>query len=182
MRLIPLQLEHADSLFAIAEGQNIWRWYPDSIQSLNDMRAFIAHGLSEVEQGLAIAFTMVESATNTIVGSTQLFNISPPNSRVEIGKTWVGLKWQGTKVNTESKYLLMQYAFKSLNCVRVELKTDSRNVQSRGAMLKLGLKQEGILRSHMITHDGYVRDTVYFSVIDKEWPDMKKSLEAKLLS
>jgi len=103
-----------------------------------------------------------------------------PNLRVEIGSTWIGRDWQRTAVNTEAKYLMLRHAFETLGCMRVELKTDSLNERSRNAIKRIGAKQEGIFRNHMLTSTGRVRHTVYFSVIDSEWPDVKARLEAKL--
>jgi len=114
------------------------------------------------------------------VGSTRFGNIDRENRRVEIGWTWIGRRWQRTVVNTETKYLMLRHAFESLGCVRVELKTDILNQTSRRAILRLGAKEEGILRRHMITDSGRIRDTVYYSIIDVEWAEVKVRLEAKL--
>jgi RimJ/RimL family protein N-acetyltransferase len=107
-------------------------------------------------------------------------NIDVPNKRVEIGSTWIGRPWQRSAINTEAKYLMMRHAFEVWGCNRVELKTDSLNSKSRNAILRIGAKQEGILRSHMVTWSGRLRDTVYFSVIAPEWPEVKANLEAKM--
>jgi RimJ/RimL family protein N-acetyltransferase len=107
-------------------------------------------------------------------------NIDPPNRRVEIGSTWVSPLWQRTAVNTEAKYLMFKYAFEELGCIRVELKTDALNEKSRRAILRVGAKEEGTFRSHMICYGGRIRDTVYFSVIESEWPAVKAALEARL--
>ena len=106
--------------------------------------------------------------------------MDPANRRVEIGWTFIAPSWQRTRVNTETKYLMLQYAFETLNCIRVELKTDSLNVRSRAAILRLGATEEGTLRNHMIVAGGRIRHTVYFSIIDSEWPGIKASLENKL--
>jgi RimJ/RimL family protein N-acetyltransferase len=107
-------------------------------------------------------------------------NIDKTHHRVEIGSTWIGREWQRTAVNTEAKYLLLRHAFETLGCLRVELKTDSLNDKSRAAILRIGAKEEGIFRNHMITSSGRVRHTVYFSVVDSEWPGVKARLERKL--
>ncbi|HKW88584.1 MAG TPA: GNAT family protein, partial [Candidatus Acidoferrales bacterium] len=114
------------------------------------------------------------------IGSTRYGNVSRENRRVEIGWTWVAREWQRTRVNTECKYLLLNYAFEALGCIRVELKTDSLNERSRAAILRIGAKQEGIFRNHMITSTGRIRHTVYFSIVDSEWPQVKARLEEKL--
>ena len=115
-----------------------------------------------------------------MIGSTRYANIDRTHRRLEIGWTWVARIWQRTAINTETKYLLLKHAFETLGCIRVEFKTDSLNEQSRNALLRIGVKEEGIFRNHMITHSGRVRHSVYFSIIDSEWSDIKKRLEEKL--
>jgi N-acetyltransferase len=107
-------------------------------------------------------------------------NIDVPNRRVEIGATWIAQPWQRSAINTEAKYLMLRHAFEALQCVRVELKTDALNQQSRHAILRIGAREEGILRQHMVTWSGRLRDSVYFSVLDSEWPGVKAALEARL--
>lgn len=125
-------------------------------------------------------FAIVELASGTVVGSTRYGNIDRANRRVEIGWTWIGRPWQRTAVNTESKYLLLRHAFETLGCIRVEFKTDALNERSRQALLRIGAKEEGIFRSHVVTSTGRIRDSVYFSIIDREWPAVKTRLEAML--
>ncbi len=107
-------------------------------------------------------------------------NIDGPNRRVEIGATWIAKPWQRTAINTEAKYLMLRHAFETLGCIRVELKTDALNQKSRDAILRIGAKEEGTLRQHMITSTGRLRDSVYFSILDSEWPKVKADLEARL--
>lgn len=107
-------------------------------------------------------------------------NIDRVNQRVEIGSTWIAPAWQRTAVNTEAKYLMLRHAFEAWGCMRVELKTDALNQKSRNAILRIGAKEEGTLRRHVLTWSGRVRDTVYFSILDSEWPGVKMNLEAKL--
>ncbi|MCX6125927.1 MAG: GNAT family protein [Proteobacteria bacterium] len=178
--LRPLEPHHAATLFEIGKGVNIWQWYPDRIESIEDMERIVAQALAARELGLALPFVIVDRQTHAIIGSSRFFNVFPDHRRLEIGWTWIGTQWQRTSVNTEAKYLMLRYAFEVMNCLRVELKTDSRNVNSQQAMLRLGLKQEGILRNHMITHDGHNRDSVYFSVVAPEWPPMQEFIESKL--
>ena len=180
--LRPLEIQHAATLFEIGQGMNIWRWYPDRIESVADMERVVESALAAKEQGLALPFVIVERDTAQIIGSSRFFNIFPEHRRLEIGWTWIGPQWQRTSVNTETKYLMLRYAFEVMGCLRVELKTDRRNLKSQEAMLRLGLKQEGTLRKHMITHDGHHRDTVYFSVVEPEWPAMREFLNSKLSS
>src|SRR5216683_2728175 len=137
-------------------------------------------GLDEEERGTSLPFAIVEKATDRAIGSTRYGNIDRTHHRVEIGWTWVAREWQGTAINTEAKYLLLRHAFESLGCMRVELKTDSLNERSRAAILRIGAREEGIFRNHMITASGRIRHTVYFSIIDSEWPAVKARLETKL--
>jgi RimJ/RimL family protein N-acetyltransferase len=115
-----------------------------------------------------------------VIGSTRFMNMDLAHRRVEIGSTWIAPAWQRTAVNTEAKYLMLCHAFERWGCLRVELKTDSLNQKSRNAILRLGAKEEGTLRQHMVTWDGRRRDSVYFSILDTEWPEVKRELETKL--
>jgi RimJ/RimL family protein N-acetyltransferase len=136
--------------------------------------------LKEQANGMSLPFAQIEKATGRLIGSTRYMNIDRVHHRVEIGCTWIGREWQRTAANTEAKYLLLRHAFETLGCMRVELKTDSLNDKSRAAILRIGAKEEGIFRNHMITSTGRIRHTVYFSVIDSEWPEVKSRLERKL--
>jgi len=129
----------------------------------------------------ALPFATVEQSSGRVVGCTRYMNIDKPNRHVEIGSTWVGAPWQRSAVNTEAKYLMLRHAFETLGCIRVELKTDELNQRSRNAILRIGAKQEGIFRNHMVCWDGRLRNSVWFSIIDSEWPRVKADLEAKLL-
>ncbi len=125
-------------------------------------------------------FATIEKSSGMVVGSTRYGNIDMAHRRVEIGWTWIAPRWQRTAVNTEAKYLMIGHAFEKLGCMRVELKTDSLNERSRNAILRLGAKEEGTFRNHMITSSGRIRHSVYFSIIDSEWPAIKVCLEGKL--
>jgi RimJ/RimL family protein N-acetyltransferase len=144
------------------------------------MAAYIETALKEQERGISLPFAQVEPATRRAIGSTRYGNIDRTNHRVEIGWTWVGREWQRTAVNTEAKYLLLRHAFETLGCIRVELKTDSLNEKSRAAILRIGAREEGIFRNHMITASGRIRHSVYYSILDSEWPTVKARLETKL--
>ena len=144
------------------------------------MLHYIRAALSDQAKGISLPFVTIDLASGKVVGSTRFLNIDLPNKRVEIGATWLAKRWQRTPLNTEAKYLMMRHAFETLGCNRVEWKTDSLNTASRNAILRLGAKQEGIFRQHMVTWSGRLRDTVYFSVIAPEWPEVKKNLEAKI--
>jgi RimJ/RimL family protein N-acetyltransferase len=144
------------------------------------MRKYIETAMLWREQGTAIPFATVEQATGRIAGSTRFANVDYPNRRGEIGWTWIAPPWQRTAVNTEAKYLMLRHAFETLGFLRVELKTDSLNQRSRDAILRLGAKEEGTFRNHMVCADGRIRHSVYFSIIDSEWPNVKRELERKL--
>jgi RimJ/RimL family protein N-acetyltransferase len=144
------------------------------------MEDYIRTALAEQAQGISLPFGTVHKPSGRTVGSTRFGNIDRENRRVEIGWTWIGRPWQRTAVNTEAKYLMLRHAFEVWDCLRVEFKTDRLNEQSRRALLRIGAKEEGMLRSHMITATGRVRDSVYFSIIAAEWPEARARLEEKL--
>jgi len=175
VRLEPLAAGHLDGLCAIGFHPSLWALTTVRVETPADMAGYI-----EAAQGpTQLAFAVIHKASGRIAGSTRYMNYEPSHKRVEIGSTWYGLEFQRTAVNTECKYLLLQYAFETLGMNRVELKTDLRNERSQAAMLRIGAIREGTLRKHMIV-PGYVRDTVYFSVIAEEWPTVKAGLELKL--
>ena len=180
MRLEPLSLEHLDALCEVGLDETLWTLIPTRVHSREDMRNYIEAALRLRDAKSAIPFATVEQGTGRVVGSTRYMNIDVPNRHVEIGSTWIGRPWQRTAINTEAKFLMLRYAFETLGCLRVELKTDSLNEQSRKAILRIGAKQEGIFRNHMICWNGRIRHTVWFSVIDSEWLDVKAGLEEKL--
>ncbi len=180
IRLEPLTFDHHKHLAATISDPEVGRWMTTPLATGADMRRFIEDALRARDSGTALPFATVDLATDQIVGSTRYLNIDLANRRVEIGATFVTPQWQRTRANTEAKYLMLRYAFGQLGCIRVELKTDALNERSRRAILRLGAKEEGTLRQHMIVTGGRVRDTVYFSIIDREWPDVKARLEAKL--
>jgi RimJ/RimL family protein N-acetyltransferase len=180
VRLEPLARAHQAGLCEIGLEQELWRWIPTPVRNMGDMAAYIDLALKEYANGLSLPFAQIEKSTGRVIGSTRYMNIDKTHHRVEIGSTWIGREWQRTAVNTEAKYLLLRHAFETLGCLRVELKTDSLNDKSRAAILRIGAKEEGIFRNHMITSSGRVRHTVYFSVVDSEWPGVKARLERKL--
>jgi RimJ/RimL family protein N-acetyltransferase len=145
------------------------------------MSAYIATALEEQARGVSLPFALIEKAGGKAIGSTRYGNIDRTHHRVEIGWTWIAAPWQRTAINTEAKYLLLKHAFEKLGCIRVELKTDSLNERSRAAILRIGACEEGTFRNHMITSTGRFRHTVYFSILDSEWPEVKSRLQARLL-
>lgn len=178
--LLPLSLEHLDGLCAVGLGEELWKWVPMRVLDRQAMREYVELALDEQRRGVSVPFTTTLKDTGEIVGCTRYANISVRDSRLEIGWTWIGKPWQRSPVNTEAKYLMLRHAFEVLGCTRVELKTDGLNEKSRAAILRIGAKQDGILRKHTMTYSGRIRDTVYFSILDDEWPAVKAGLEAKL--
>ena len=182
VRLEPLTPAHASGLFeALSADPAVWRWLTmPPPESVAEMGALIADDLALQARGERVPFAQVEQATGRPAGHTTYMNISRRDRGLEIGGTWLGRPWHRTGVNTEAKYLLLRHAFEELGAVRVQLKTDARNVQSQTAIARLGAVREGLLRKHMLTQHGVIRDTVMFSVTDTEWPAMKANLEALL--
>jgi RimJ/RimL family protein N-acetyltransferase len=180
VRLEPLAMHHCGRLAEIGCVDEVWRYLTDRFETEADMRAFVETALQSQSQGTAMPFATIEKTSGLAVGSTRFANIVPEHKRVEIGWTWIAPAWQRSVVNTEAKYLMLRHAFETWRCARVELKTNARNEQSRRAILRIGAKEEGTLRNHMVNPDGSFRDTVYFSIIESEWPDVKRSLEEKL--
>lgn len=180
IRLVPLSLDHLDDLCMVGLEEDLWRWTPSAIRTRDDLHNYIATALDLTEKGTAIPFAIVDRNLGRAIGSTRYGNITPEHRRLEIGWTWIGRPWQRTAVNTEAKYLLLGHAFESLGCIRVELKTDALNHRSRTAILRIGAREEGTLRSHIITASGRIRDTVYYSILDDEWPEIKHNLESRL--
>jgi RimJ/RimL family protein N-acetyltransferase len=176
VRLEPLAETHWAGLCAVGLDPELWEWMPSRITNKAEMRDFIAAARLPGNR----AFATVERASGRVAGTTRFMNVDPANRRVEIGWTWLGRAWQRTAVNTEAKFLMLRHAFEELGCVRVELKTDALNQRSRAAILRIGAKEEGTLRQHMVTWSGRLRDTVYYSILDAEWPAVKAGLEAKL--
>ena len=182
VRLEPLRAEHATLLWEVAKDHlaDLFQWIPYQLNSLEDFQAFNRQVLEEQARGLTVPFSTIERGSNQVVGTTRFMNMDLANRKVEIGSTWIAPRWQRTAVNTEAKYLMLCHAFEVWKCFRVELKTDALNQRSRQAILRLGAKEEGTLRKHMLTHDGRQRDSVYFSILDTEWPSVKTRLGAAL--
>jgi RimJ/RimL family protein N-acetyltransferase len=182
VRLEPLRADHVAAFWAAAkEGiEDTFQWIPYAMASEADFDRWVTQAFDEQSRGVSVVFATVVRATGAVVGSTRFMNIDRANRHVEIGSTWIAPAWQRTAVNTEAKYLMLRHAFESWQCLRVEFKTDALNQRSRSAILRLGAQQEGIFRKHMLTHTGRVRDSVYFSILDTEWPAVKGRLEAAL--
>jgi len=182
VRLEPLAKAHLAGLTQVGLEEELWRWIPVPVRTAEEMGAYIDTALEEQKRGVSLPFALIERATGRAIGSTRYGNIDRTHRRAEIGWTWVAREWQRTAVNTEAKYLLLRHAFETLGSIRVELKTDSLNEKSRAAILRIGAQEEGIFRNHMITASGRIRHTVYFSIVDCEWPAVKARLESLLNS
>jgi RimJ/RimL family protein N-acetyltransferase len=181
VRLEPLEeSRHYAGLCEIGLDPELWRLNPYRVSTSEEMREYIRNALAAETAGTALPFATIEKATGRAIGSSRYMNVDTANRRVEIGATWIAGPWQRTAINTESKYLLLRHAFETLGSIRVELKTDALNERSRKAILRIGAKEEGTLRQHMITWSGRLRDTVYFSILDSEWPEAKARIEEKL--
>lgn len=180
VRLEPLSPGHVPALCEVGLDPELWRWTLAVIRTPEEMRAYVATALRERDEGRALPFATVDVASGRPIGSTRFGNVGMADGRVEIGWTWVARPWQRTPANTEAKYLMLRHAFETLGCVRVELKTDALNARSRAAILRVGAREEGVLRKHMRSQGGRMRDTVYFSILDDEWPAVKAALEARL--
>ena len=187
MRLEPLARSHLSALAAVALDEELWRWTPAPLRTVDDLARYIDAALAEAARGTALPFAIIArgpateaSPHGTVVGSTRFGNVDLTNRRVEIGWTFVAKPWQRTAVNTWAKLLLLRHAFGPLGCRRVELKTDALNERSRAAILRLGALEEGTLRQHMSTASGRVRDTVYFAITADRWPSVEAGLVAAL--
>jgi RimJ/RimL family protein N-acetyltransferase len=179
VRLEPLRREHAEIFWQASKDslEDIFHWIPYRMQSLQDFEAWVEKSHHEQQRGESVVFSTVDRSSGRVIGSTRFMNIDRANRRLEIGSTWIVPAWQRTAVNTEAKYLMLRHAFEVWQCIRVELKTDALNQKSRAAILRIGAKEEGTLRRHVITWTGRVRDSVYFSILDSEWPAVKLKLE-----
>ncbi|MEO8295630.1 MAG: GNAT family protein [Gemmatimonadota bacterium] len=174
VRLEPLQEHHIPGLCAIGLDAELWRWTVTEVRTEADMRRYVEEAFAAAAAGSALPFATVHRASGRVVGSTRLAAIDLTNRRVEIGWTWLGREFQRTGMNTEAKYLMLAFAFETLGCNRVELKTDALNQKSRAAIRRIGAIEEGILRSHMISHGDRRRDTVYYSILREEWPSVRE--------
>lgn len=182
VRLEPIRREHAELFWEVSRDdlEDIFRWIPYSMKTREDFRTLIDKAFAEQERGESVVFATVERGSGRAMGSTRFMNIDRANRRVEIGSTWIAPAWQRTAVNTQAKYLMLRHAFEVWGCMRVELKTDALNQKSRNAILRIGAKEEGTLRRHLVTWTGRVRDTVYFSILEDEWAGVKARLEAMM--
>ncbi|MCX2745572.1 GNAT family protein [Mangrovivirga sp. M17] len=180
VKLIPLTKDHAEDLVSASTDGELWNLKYATIPSEETVDNYISKALDEKDAGLALPFAIVEKKNNRIIGSTRLYEAQPHNRRISLGYTWYSVSFQRTGVNTECKYLILKHAFEKLDAIAVQFKTDWFNFRSREAILRLGAKQDGVLRNDRINPDGSYRDTVVFSIIESEWPAVKRNLDFKL--
>jgi len=181
VRLEPLSEAHAPGLAEIGLGQDFWGFMLyGRMNTEEDMRSWVKDMMARGKKGADLPFAVIHLASGRVAGATRYLNIMPKDYGLEIGGTWYGPEFQRTAVNTECKYLLLTHAFETLKCIRVQIKTDSINVRSQKAIERLGAVKEGVLRNHMILPDGRIRDSVFYSILDREWPGVKARLEEML--
>jgi len=180
VRLEPLTLEHRDALSAAASDGRLWELWYTSVPDPDRTDAYIATALEGQERGHMLPWVVRELESDTIAGTTRYHDIVPDIDRVEIGYTWYAKRWQRTHVNTACKLLLFQHGFDQLGCRVVGLRTDNFNFASQRAIERLGAKRDGVLRHHQARRDGSARDSYMYSVLDREWPDVRRHLELRL--
>jgi RimJ/RimL family protein N-acetyltransferase len=181
VRLEPLSEAHVPALAAVGCDDRIWQLMRyGSIRNEDDMLGWVRHLLEAQSGGADLPFAVIHLASGRVAGATRYMEMRPEHRGLEIGGTWYGLEFQRTAVNTECKYLLLRHAFETLGTIRVQFKADVRNERSWRAIERIGAKREGILRNHIILSDGTSRDSVYYSIIDREWPGVKERLEGML--
>ncbi len=179
VRLEPLSPTHAADLFCAGGDPDIWRYMPRGpLHEKADIDQLIAEAVAEMESGAQIPFAIIHVQSGAAIGSTRYLDLRPAHRALEIGWTWIATAHQRTPVNTECKLLLLEHAFETLGAVRVQFKTDARNTRSQTAIARIGGRREGVLRKSLILWDGFVRDSVYFSIVADEWPAVKRRLLA----
>jgi RimJ/RimL family protein N-acetyltransferase len=182
VRLEPMTLADAPRLWAAAAADTaeIFRWFTHPVPNEAAMRIWVKKAVEEQQRGVAIPLVTIDQRRGAVAGSTRFFTIDRENRNLEIGYTWLAPRFQRTAINTEAKYLMLRHAFEEWKCIRVQLKTDVNNLKSRAAIARIGAKEEGTLRAHLVRHDGSLRDSVYFGILASEWPEAKRRLEEKL--
>lgn len=181
VRIEPMTEAHISGLTEIGAGQTFWDFMLyGNIKTEADMRGWVRDILARAKKGTDLPFTVIHLASGRVAGATRYLNIMPKDRGLEIGGTWYGTDFQRTAVNTECKYLLLKHAFETLGCIRVQLKTDQRNERSQRAIERIGAVKEGVLRNHMILPDGRIRHSVFYSILDTEWPEVRKKLDGRL--
>ena len=180
VQLEPYTESHLPELWQVGNHEELWRYMPIEMSTERDMASLLQHLLSMARAGVAQGFAQRALEDDTVVGGTCYLNYDRTNHRVEIGATWITPQRQRSAINTEAKLLLLTHAFETLQCMRVEFKTDALNAGSQTALDRIGAKKEGTLRAHMIMPDGRFRDSVYYSILLNEWPGVKKQLTRRV--
>ena len=180
VQLVPLTMAHCEGLTAAVKDGKLWQLWYTSAPEPEHVEAYIKRALEEFEQDRSLPFAVMDTTTDQVVGTTRFMNADAKNKRLEIGTTWYAQSAQRTGINTLCKYLLLEYAFETLECIAVEFRTHWHNLPSRTAIAKLGAKQDGVLRSHSRDKTGNLRDTVVFSIIASEWATVKQGLDYKI--
>lgn len=181
VRMEPLETDrHFDGLLAVALDPDIWRWTINQLTSADDLRRYLDTAMREQREGRSVPLVTRDLVTGRVAGCTRFASLDAANQRVEIGWTWIGAAFRRTHVNTEAKYLMFRHAFEKWNCARVELKANVLNERSCKAMERIGCVREGVLRKHMRRDNGEWRDSVFYSVLDTEWPAVKAKLETMM--
>lgn len=180
-RLVPLAAEHAAALLEAGRDPAVWTYLPRYPKTLAGMEELVAEALARRDAGMDFPFVICDrDDDDRVVGSTRFCDVDPANRSLEIGWTWLAPDVWRTRINSECKYLLLGYAFETLGAIRVFLKTDARNLRAQKAIERLGAVREGVWRKHRILPDGFVRDSVYYSILDDEWLAVKARLETFL--
>jgi RimJ/RimL family protein N-acetyltransferase len=177
VKLEPMRAEHLDAITKAGAFEELWKWTRTYAHTPESMKEYVDEALSEAARGAALPFVTIDKEAGEVIGSTRFANFDAANRHVEIGWTWVTPLYQRTYVNSEAKLLMLTHAFEVWECARVELKTDVLNMKSRNAMLRMGATEEGALRKHVLAYNGRWRDSIYYSVLDTEWPEVKTRLK-----
>lgn len=178
--LKPMEKSDINGILKVATFPEIWSYLSVTLETLEDVKKYVSTALDNMEKGIEYPFVIIDPVTNEIIGSTRFMDINERHNHLEIGSTWLTPSYWRTAINTNCKYLLLQYCFEILHLNRVQIKTDHENTRSQNAIERIGAKREGILRNHMIRKDGTVRDTVMYSVTNEEWLEVKKRLKHML--
>jgi RimJ/RimL family protein N-acetyltransferase len=177
--LVPMELMHAEGLFEV-QSSPVWEYMTNRFETIEAMEALVKTAVQTRSDGLALPFVVILKESGKVIGTTRLYDFNFDYKSCEIGFTWYGTEYQRTFVNSTCKLLLLQYCFETLNFLRVQFQTDERNLRSQTAIERLGAKKEGILRKHKVLWNGYARNSVLYSIIDDEWPQVKGNLEQRL--
>lgn len=180
VRLVPLALSHHQRLCEIGLDEELWRFTTIQVQTESEMLEYIQHALDQKAAGTCQPYAISEQASGDVIGTTRYHSINPEHRNLEIGFTWIGRRWQQTIANTETKYLMLMHAFEDQHCLRVQFKTDVSNERSQRALLRIGARSEGVLRSFVVSKNRGPRDLAVFSILSTEWPDVRYTLERLL--